>query len=329
MKKQTIVYIFITIITIIGCTNRENGQTVQNILPDTDSNEFIIAENNKNDPENVFIPDAFLDLFQNQNLRYFETVLLNNTPLYTVDADETTAKGYIPAGTSIRILAQNNLGNNKYYLVRVNNDSNIWSGWIKREYVVPDINEAILNRLLRQRWVMVLRTGVSARNDILVTTSTRDEYIFVIRRDGYILHRITVGELFRYNPQVGVLPWTTDETIVWLDFFDGPGPFNFGTLDIHTGEITLLNLPPGFGSGAWYALDPDTGDIWYSDYPIHFDAFSAQRTRESGRIFTLFAFNFFTEERRIIDTNIGEGFLIFFDKINGFTFERMNFYEDE
>ena len=334
MKKPTIACIFITIISIIGCTNSEIDQEIQNISPDTVSSEIVtisteitVAESSRNDSENAFISDDFLDIFYPHNFRYFETTLLDNTPLYIVDGDETTAIESIPAGTSIRIIAQNNSDANQYYLVRISGDNNMWSGWIRSEYVVPDINEAIRNRSwLSRRWVKVLFANVSTRNNILVTRAQNRD-IIVVKRSGKIAHRISVEELFDPGAEASVLRWTTDETIVWLQFFEGPVTFHFGTLDISTGEITLFNPPPGIGE--WFSLNPDTGDMWYSDFPVQFDVVQAQMTRESGRIFHLFAFNFFTRERTLIDSNIGEGFFISFDRTNGFTFERMNFFEED
>ena len=332
MKKWII---FLVAMSIIGCADNEKEQVIQGILPDTVPDEIVITSidtlitgNIRNNSENAFISDDFLNIFQPHHYRYFEVILPNNTSLYTVDGDETTAIESIPVGTSVRIIAQNNSDSNPYFLVKINGDSNMWSGWIRGESIARDVRENIPSiGGPGRRFLHTLPQNVSTRNDILITRWADD--IIVVKRSGKIAYRISVEELFDPGTDASVLRWTTDETKVWLDFFEGPTPFKFGILDINTGEITLLNPPPSFDSGSVPALDPDTGDMWYSDYPIHFDVFGAQMTRESGRTFHLFAFNFFTEERRIVDTNIGEGFFISFDKNNGFTFERLNLFSDE
>ena len=336
MKKPTIACIFITIISIIGCTNNEIDQEIQNILPDTVSSEIAtvsteitLTESRRNDSENDFISDEFLNIFQPHHFRYFEVVLPNNTSLYTVDRDKTTAIESIPAGTSVRIIARNNSDSNRYFLVRINGDNNMWSGWIRGESIAGDVREAIPSTGgPGRRFLRTLPQNVSTRNDILVTTIRWAGDIIVVKRSGKIVHRISVEKLFGQGSNADIIRWTTDETMVWLQFYEGPSPFKFGILDIDTGEITLLNPPPSFDSGSVPALNPDTGDIWYSDFPVHFDVVEAQMIRESGRIFHLFAFNFFTRERMLIDSNIGEGFFIFVDRTNGFTFERMRFFED-
>jgi len=334
MRK--ILYIFLVV--LISCSQNSEKQDVvvieENIakkaLPELQPQEVLeMTENVSENLENIFDHD-FLNLFtQNRrNLRYFKTVLLQNTLLYAVDGDESTSIKTIPSGTAITILAQNNSNINRYYLVKIDGDDNMWSGWIKEEYIENYMNEAILIGRFSTgptgRWLRTLSANISTRNDILITTTGWSGDIIVVRRNGEIMHRISVEELFAVGYNASVMRWATDENKVWVRFNADAVTAGFGIFDIKTGELILFDPPYGFAMN--FALDPDSGYIWYDDFPFIACAFTFEDIRNSGRIFHLFAYNFFTEEERvIIDTNIGQGFIIRFDRINGLSFERANF----
>ena len=201
----------------------------------------------------------------------------------------------------------------------------MWSGWIKSESIAQDIREVINNSgRTERRWLQIFSANVSTRNDILVATGLWSRDIIIVRRNGEILHSILADELFAHGHRASVVSWTTNEDKVWIRFSMDAGTAGFGIFDIKTGELILFAPPPGFAMD--FALDPDSGYIWYDDFPFIADAFTFKYIRGSGRIFHLFAYNFFSEEDRIImDTNIGQGFIIQFDRNNGLSFERANF----
>ena len=320
--KKNIIYPFIILgVLLLSCGSEAHIEppvledsfdslTLQYNVVDAD-----IDDNKEYDTESASAV-GFINLFSG-NWRYFQTTLLNDTMLYSVDGNENTAIEKILAGTEITILAQSSFRNNLYYLVKTDGESNMWSGWIRSEYIAFDVRETIHN------WGVRFLTGnVSTRNNILVTTTGWSEDIIVVRRSGEILHRISIPEIFFMGYSGRVVGWTVDETEVWVMFNMDAVTTGFGIINIKTGELTLFAPPPGFAVD--FALDPDTGYIWYDDHPFFACAFTSEAVRASGRVFSLFAFNFFTGERMVIDTNIGVGFRIVFDEINGFTFQRMN-----
>ena len=300
--------IAIFISTIISCSKNNNEQGTANI----------------EDEGNISLSDDFLNLFNDDRLRYFETTLFHDAPLYIVGGDETTILESVPAGTFVRILAQSNLGDNRYYLVRIDGDSNMWSGWIKDESVAPDSNEAIRSMTFTKEQIVFLPANVSTRNDILVATASWNEEFIMVKRSGEIIYRMPVIETFPLGNHGDVIGWTSDATKVWIAIHMDASTVNFAIIDIVTKELTIFDAP--FDLGSDWSINYDTGDMWYDDYPSQFDGDIARATKASGKEFHLFAFNFFTKEQKIVDTNIGEGFNISFNKIGGFTYERTNNY---
>ena len=303
----------------------------QSYIPDSESvNDIQVVDKNlESHTENMQRVD-FIYLFYNQNLGYFRTTLFQDTILYAVDGDLDTAMQNIPAGTGITVLAQNNSRDDLHFLVKKAGDENMWSGWIRSESIMPEVIEIIsIPWISEGRWLrlQMFTANSSTRNDFLITETAWNGDFIVVRRDGEILHRIPIEEEFGIGQSGRVAAWTTDGAKAWIQVSMYTTPSKFYLLDIISGELTMFPRPPALESR--FAIDPYTGDIWYSDFPFQFCVDTARATKESGVIFHLFTFNFFTRERRIVDTNIGEGFFISFDKSNGFTFERMNFFEED
>lgn len=339
--KRIILLILIAIFLVFGCTRqtKENESVLE-----TQINENIIENNSEitsNWRESPQLDDnfcnEFIDIFRftfyhnervSDKFRYFETTLSENTPLYEVDGDENTLIKILPSQTKITILARENSWDNRYYLIKVDGDDKLWSGWIQGKYISNKVNKEIDNTHYGDKFLKVLSMGVSTRNDIFVNqTGWMGEFI-VVKNTGEILLRLTMEELVNINSDAvdgSIIGWSDNNTKIWFDCNMDSHTACFGIIDIEKLTYKLLDRPPHFGSYQG-AIDFDTGRIYYSDYYFQFDMEGARQTKESGQIFTLYSYNFFTEELTKIDTNIGEGFRINFDKISGFTYEKENNY---
>ena len=129
----------------------------------------------------------------------------------------------------------------------------------------------------------------------------------------YILPRT---EIIKFDP----IPWnyeimgiSDDNNFVWFYCYIEGGIINYGLIDIREGKYLLFD-PPEYFKYYQIQVDFNSGDALYTDFPFQGTADIAEKTKESGKIFHLYKYNFITKEIEIIDTNIGEGFLI--EKIN-------------
>ncbi|MDR0320723.1 MAG: hypothetical protein LBI28_04400 [Treponema sp.] len=263
--------------------------------------------------------------------RYFETVLSENTRLYTDDGDENSYVTTITAGTEIVLLARNNSRDNRYYLIKLKNDTNLWSGWIKISAVSQSLNEEISNTRYGERFLMTLHENVSTRGDLFTTHiygSEPGEFV-VVRKNGEIIFRLQNPEIMKIFPSAitgYIIGWSTDQTKIWFVGNEMAIVDCFGIIDMNTLKYILLECPPSYGSSSFAqkATNFDTGEMYYTDFHYQFDVIGAQMTKESGEIFHLYFYNFITKEQREIDTNIGEGFQISYDRTNGFKYEKDN-----
>lgn len=312
------------------------------------ANEILASEDENNkDPEIEWIAPEndvtgiilidFINIFAFRNsrnallaekLRYYETVLPEDATLYGIDGDENSAIETITAGTEIIILARSNSRNDQHYLIKTADDDNLWSGWIKRDSISNQLNEEINDTRTGEKFSYMLLANVSVSNDTLaVHTAWMGEFI-VVKKTGKFISRILDSEIIKVFPDAvdgNIIGWSTDQTKVWFYCNMDAYVASFGIIDIATGKYALFERPPSYCSYQ-KAINFDTGDIYYTDYPFQFDTESAKATKKSGKIFHLYSYNFFSRELTEIGTNPGEGFQINFDKINGFSYEKNDYY---
>jgi hypothetical protein len=281
------------------------------------------------------ICNGFIDIYQftyyvnqqiSERLRYFETVLYDETPLYNIDGDAASFIKNLPSKTEIIILAKNNSRNDRFYLVKTKDSLNLWDGWIQSKYIGDNLNSEIDNIPYREKILNTLLTGVSTRDNLFADqTGWMGEFIFV-RNNGEIICRVKHEEIIKIEPNAvdgRIIGWSKDNEKIWFYCNMDAYTVCFGIIDINLKRYAILDRPPSFGSNQ-YAIDIDTGIIYYTDYRFQFDQDTAKATKESGRIFHLYSYNFFTKKEVELDTNVGEGFIINYDEDHGFTYSKIN-----
>jgi len=86
---------------------------------------------------------------------------------------------------------------------------------------------------------------------------------------------------------VGLESWSDDSSSFWVNFSHGPTPSRFSR--INTTDWSVADYDPGdLYIGADYALEPNSGQLLYSDHPTFFEVMSAQAFAESGDPVSLF-----------------------------------------
>jgi hypothetical protein len=356
MNKMRVIISLFAIVILISCTKNSSGkinselankkeyhsEETQNIekINDTNANvntifssiEWLTPENDVTD---LYIND-FLDIYRfsknyhdeytADRLRYFEIALLEETMLYEINRDGKSLVRTLPIGTEIIILIQINTRDDLRYLIKLKDDSNLWSGWINEEAVPTEINEEVDNIPYGENFLITRRGNIITRNEILSEhTHWMGEFILV-NKDGKVMCIIKDTEIMKIFPLAvdgGFFGWTTDYTKLWIHSnYDNYVPC-FGIIDITIGKYSLFEPPPLYVHHQ-SVMNPDTGEIYYTDYHFQYDPETRQETKRSGKIFHLYSYNFFTKEFKEIDTNVGEGFKINFDRNNGFTYEKTN-----
>jgi hypothetical protein len=298
----------------------------------TEKNNAQEAEVVNNDKEIVIVNGKeFIDIFINTigyGIRYYNTILDIETPMYETD-DKTSLIRNLPVGTQIVFLAKNNSRvDDRFYLIKTEDDSKLWSGWIQSNFINNDLNTEIDNIPYREKYLRTLLEGISIRNDILAThVGWMGEFI-AVRNTGEIIGRLTNEEIMKIEEDAGdgsIIGWSKDKTKVWFYCNMDSYIVCFGVIDINKKMYMILERPPFFGSHE-YTIDFDTGDIYYTDYRFQFDPESGKSTKKAGTVFHLYSYNFYSEELHEIDTNIGEGFIIKYDQNQGLSYEKSNYY---
>ncbi len=101
--------------------------------------------------------------------------------------------------------------------------------------------------------------------------------------------------------------WADDSSAFWVSFKHGPNPQILSRIDLGTWEesdyaLTALSLSHE------YALNPNTGQLLYSDHPTFFDAMSSQAFMESGDPVTLYLYNLNDATEQIIAASAARNF---------------------
>jgi hypothetical protein len=331
MKIKKII-LTVLILALLSCTkngtdkNNAEDEIVQNdnlVINDEEKSDVIPLLNEQEEQKEIWykITGTYF-------IRFFNAIILNiETPMYEIDGDETSLIKNLPAGTEIIILAKNNSGNDRFYLVKTRDDTKLWSGWIQSRFINNDFNTYIDNIPYGEKYLYTLLEGVSTRNDILVNHTSWGEFI-AVRNTGEIIYRITNEEIMKIEPDAengSIIGWSKDKTKIWFECYIYAYTVCFGVIDINEKMYTILERPPFYGSRE-SVVDFETGDIYYTDYPPQFDSENAKGTKRSGTVFHLYSYNFYSMELHEIDTNIGEGFNIKYDQNQGLIYEKSNYY---
>ena len=331
--------LFILLLFIISLTSCQKKQHQNAIIHDGNTNiensaEFTAAasaitrtcnDTNENNIAAIHF-DNFGDIYKYFSVfcpRPLETVLFKDAALYDVDRDEDSFIKTIPAGTEIVILAKNS-SYSDHYLIKLKNDNSLWSGWIKEDSVPQNVNEYSF---------LPLRDNVSTRNDFFASFLWRqmDETgdFVVVKKNGDILYIITGEEIMeKFStdfPGIEVNNWSADQSKIWFTCSGGASIEGIGMIDLKNRAHTFFELPPLYDC-RYHVIDPEIGEIYYGDYFRPFDSESAEDLKKLKETYNLYSYNFFTKEHKKIDSNIGEGFNIKYDKKNGFTYEKEDYF---
>lgn len=96
--------------------------------------------------------------------------------------------------------------------------------------------------------------------------------------------------------------WNDTENILWLESKETYVTDTF--IRINTNNWASEIYPNEYVYTNDRALNPNTGWIVYSDYPVFLDTIGSTQYKESGKITTLFLYNIQTQERTTIDSEV-------------------------
>jgi hypothetical protein len=267
--------------------------------------------------ENVNLENCFNTL--NSNERYsvlyisIEITLSDDIPLYSIKNDNVfIVISYLMRQEKIKIIAKAYMpySNIQYYLVKKINDNNLWSGWIS----ATDVTELkeIENKSTDKGYLKTMEINcVSEDNQyIAFHTGHMGEY-FIMDQNREIKFQLSYSDLMKEYIDAtdgAFLGWSTDSTKIWFMGYTDVGNVCFGIVDITTNTYILFNSPEN--CERMLGMDYDTGDAFYTDYPYQFDHDTWLMTAQSGKVFHLFKYNFFTSIEIEICQNVGVGFTV-------------------
>lgn len=216
----------------------------------------------------------------------------------------------LPAGAAVTILAQTRWYYEQpegrgYYLIKDHADAGLWTGWIEKAAVPVTIKEDNSRFMLYAGFITP-----SPDNECLAVAVSPEDCIVVVDRSGAIRARLACADIQKTHANAGdaeILGWSDDSTRLWFHTIDPPATVCFGRIDAATGAWELLKNPAHYASNQ-IAINYNTGDVLYTDFPYQFDTVTAAQTMASKKAFHLYSANFFRPGCKKICTNHGAGF---------------------
>jgi hypothetical protein len=268
--------------------------------------------------ENVIIENFFNALNSNDLFPFqyigLEMTLPENMPLHFIKNDnDPITIDHLEVQEEIKILAKAQMPYTGvyYYLIKRINDDNLWSGWILGTDIIG-LNE-IENKSGDKGYVKTIGINCISDNNqyIAFHTGTMGSF-FILDQMGNIKFQLSHSMLMQeYIDALDgrFIGWATDSARIWFQSNMDALIVCFGFVDINAGTYSLFDSPGNYESFQ-FALDYNTGDAFYTDYPYQFDSDTGLITAKSGKVFHLFKYNFFTNIEIEICRNIGKGFTI-------------------
>jgi hypothetical protein len=106
---------------------------------------------------------------------------------------------------------------------------------------------------------------------------------------------------------IGLVDWSADGSALWLET-GGPAMNAFSRLRVPSWEIGQFDVS-GLSMGkADYALNPDSGKLAFSDYPMFFEVYSAQEFQASQADVTLSVIDLQTQAIQVIAVSKAQQF---------------------
>jgi len=129
-----------------------------------------------------------------------------------------------------------------------------------------------------------------------------EDNIDIYDAEGKLLHRISEEDVNTEEyTSVSLEQWNDDGSVLWCSLMETYVTVAYIAIDTDSWESTKYN-DQRFGSDE-YVLNPNTGWIAYSDYPVTLDIIAFDDYMESGEMTTLFVYNLMTKEERVVDSS--------------------------
>lgn len=199
----------------------------------------------------------------------------------------------------------------EYYLVNVKNSKTCWSGWIRKKDVLLSDSE---EKKLRNFECL----GFSNDDKYFAFSTGLMKSIIVVDKQGNKIIQVKINDLIKIDPNSvdsHIIGWSSDSKYAW--FYTNMDAYrsSYGRINIQDIKYELIKRPKNFKSNQ-IAIDLDTGNTIYTDYPFQFDTESAAITKKSGKPFNLYKNNMLDPREIILDTNFGVGFNVQKNKDN-------------
>lgn len=101
--------------------------------------------------------------------------------------------------------------------------------------------------------------------------------------------------------------WSDDNQLFWGFYMETAWPVMAYSINLESWEIVNYNLMD-LSIGDEFNLNPNTGIIAFSDYPVTFDIDDAEEFKESKKEVKLYLYNLNNKELKTIDTSITKEF---------------------
>jgi hypothetical protein len=233
----------------------------------------------------------------------------------------------LPCGTEVVILATGYLMLRNdieyYYLIKVVNSINLWSGWIKKDFLQRNAIPFLEKTSESKRSILpVLMAGFSSDNMKVIWFNTDGKDIVIANKDGKIIFTVN---LITIDPEVShhemisgrILGWSDDSEKVW--FYCNYGGYLVHILVSNNDHIIIEMPDSGIFLYDFYIsnnceLDFNTGDLFFTDYEGGItrgrdtDEYWAEYKKQ---IFHISTYNFFTKKTVLLDENYGAGYQIY------------------
>ncbi len=138
-----------------------------------------------------------------------------------------------------------------------------------------------------------LNFRVSKNNEYIATEMDGD--IEFYNKDGKLLHVISNEAINTEEyTKVQLEQWNNNGDVLWCSLMETYNTIAYVKIDTETWEFVKYNDLNFFSEE--YVLNPNTGWIVYSDYPVLLEIISSEEYMESNRITTLSIYNLMTKE---------------------------------
>jgi hypothetical protein len=148
---------------------------------------------------------------------------------------------------------------------------------------------------------------------IAVTVASEHRLAF-LNGSGQVCREYPIEQLSQQDPSrppaermISLLCWSDDGKAFWGAIRLGPGAEGFFRVEPATGKVTAYDVS-SLPILREYDLNPNSGRVAYSDYPVLLDVDSAQQFTESGQQVTLYVHDLSSGETRTIATSSAKAF---------------------